>query len=47
MKYPLYRILRPAHLKVVGLSQNQETKTLQNLTALDLLQLIVYKGPHE
>ena len=47
MKYPLYRILRPAHLKEVGLSQNQETMTLQNLTTLDLLQLIVYKGLHE
>ena len=47
MQYPLYQILRPAHLKVVGLSQNQEIMTLQNLTTLDLLQLIVYKGPHE
>jgi hypothetical protein len=41
------RNLRQAHLKGVDLTQNQEPMTLQNLTTLDLLLLIVWKGPHE
>jgi hypothetical protein len=33
--------LRQAHLKVVGLTQNQETVTLHNPITLDLIELIV------
>ena len=34
-----------AHLKEVGLTQNQETIILQKFTACDLLCLIVWEGP--
>ena len=37
----VYLVLCQAHFKEVGLTQNLETKTLQNLTTLDLLELIV------
>ena len=33
--------LRQAHLKEVGLTQNQETMTLHNLITLDLIEIIV------
>jgi hypothetical protein len=43
----VYLVLCQAHLKEVGLPQNLETMTVQNLTTLDLLELIVYKASHE
>ena len=37
--FMVYQILSQAHLKEVGLPQNCETMTLQNLTTLGLLQM--------
>ena len=34
------------HLKEVGITHNLERMTLQNLTTLDLVKLIVWKGLH-
>ncbi len=42
----VYQILHQACLKEVGLTQNPETMTLQDLTTLDLLWLIVEKESH-
>ena len=35
------------HLLEVGLTQNQETMTLQTLTTIDLLYFIMHEDPHE
>ena len=43
--FMVYWILRQAHLKEVGLTQNWETMTIQNLTILELLKYILQKGP--
>lgn len=43
----VYWILHQAHLKEVTLTQNWETMTIQNLTTLDFLELIMWKGPQE
>ena len=42
----VYQILHQVHLKEVGLTQNQETKTLQNLTTLYSLLTYCVEGPH-
>ena len=45
--FMVYQILRQAHLKEVGPTQNQETMTLHFLTTLDLIEACYVEGPHE